>query len=149
MSAPRSERPKGEDRRSAEARRYLAEAQDRTPRLYIGEVAARTGASRKAIRYYESLGLLPPAARQGRYRVYSGRDVFLVHVIKHAQRYGFSLGELRELVAAIARERRFPLKAALDAVERKRVAVRRQAAALRTLDRRLGGLLTDIARAFG
>ena len=128
---------------------FLAEARDRTPRFYIGQVAAHSGASRKAIRYYESLGLLPPVMRHGRYRVYSGRDVFLVHVIKHLQSYGFSLGELRELLTDIVRERWFPIKAALDAVERKRVLVRRQATALRTLDRRLGGLLADIAREFG
>ncbi len=116
--------------------------------LYIGKVAEITGASRKAIRHYEALGLLPPPTRRGSYRVYNGKDVFMVHVIKHAQSYGFTLAELHELVAAIGKQERFPLKVALDAVQRKRAAVRRQVADLRVLDRRLAGLLADIKKHF-
>lgn len=117
--------------------------------LYIGKVAEITGASRKAIRHYEALGLLPPPQRRGSNRIYSGRDVFIVHVIKHAQNYGFTLTELRELVTAISKQDNFPIQAALAAVERKRAAVRREAAALRALDRRLGELLADIKKHFG
>lgn len=117
--------------------------------FYIGKVAQITGASRKAIRHYEALGLLPPPQRRGRYRIYSGRDVFIVHVIKHAQSYNFTLAELRDLIAAISEHEQFPIRAALDAVERKRASVRREAAALRALDRRLGGLLADIKKHFG
>lgn len=69
-----------------------------SPQLYIGRVAELTGATRKAIRHYESLGLLPQVARTGNYRVYSERDVFLVHMIKHAQSFGFSLAELLALI---------------------------------------------------
>lgn len=116
--------------------------------FYIGKVAEITGASRKAIRHYEALGLLPPPTRRGAYRVYTGKDVFMVHAIKHAQSYGFSLAELRGLVAAIAKEERFPMQAALDTVKRKREAVRREAEELRALDRRLGELLTDIEKRF-
>lgn len=119
------------------------------PLLYIGKVAEITGASRKAIRHYEALGLLLPPQRRGNYRIYSGRDVFIVHVIKHAQNYGFTLAELRELVAVISKQDNFPIQAALAAVERKRVAVRREAAALRALDRQLGDLLADIKKHFG
>ncbi len=121
---------------------------DDKPFHYIGRVAEITGASRKAIRHYEALGLLPPPTRRGAYRVYTNKDVFMVHVIKHAQSYGFGLAELRELVAAIAREERFPLQVALDAVKRKRKAVRREAEALHALDHRLGELLTDIKKYF-
>lgn len=117
--------------------------------FYIGKVARITGASRKAIRHYEALGLLPPPQRRGRYRIYSGRDVFIVHVIKHAQSYNFTLAELRDLIAAISEHEQFPIPEALDAVERKRASVRREAAALRALDRRLGGLLADIKKHFG
>ncbi|HEY0663194.1 MAG TPA: MerR family DNA-binding protein, partial [Thiobacillaceae bacterium] len=72
----------------------------------------------------------------------------MVHVIKHAQSYGFGLSELRGLVATIAKEERFPLQAALDTVKRKREAVRREAEALRALDGRLGELLSDIEKHF-
>lgn len=118
------------------------------PLHYIGRVAEMTGASRKAIRHYEALGLLPPPTRRGAYRVYSDKDVFMVHVIKHAQSYGFGLSELRGLVATIAKEERFPLQAALDTVKRKREAVRREAEALRALDGKLGKLLSDIEKHF-
>jgi len=117
--------------------------------LYIGKLAALTGATRKAIRHYETVGLLPKPARRGSYRVYTGRDVFMVHVIKHAQSYGFSLADLRDLVAAIGKQKNFPLKQALTMVERKRAALRRQATELRTLDRRLVGLMRDMRRHFG
>ncbi len=127
--------------------RYLADYSDSL--LYIGKVAEITGASRKAIRHYEAIGLLPPPQRRGAYRIYSGRDVFIVHVIKHTQSYGFTLAELRELIAAISKQDNFPIQVALDAVERKRVAVRREAAALRALDQRLGGLVADIKKYFG
>ena len=102
--------------------RYLADYSDSL--LYIGKVAEITGASRKAIRHYEAIGLLPPPQRRGAYRIYNGRDVFIVHVIKHTQSYGFTLAELRELIAAISKQDNFPIQVALDAVERKRVAVR-------------------------
>jgi DNA-binding transcriptional MerR regulator len=120
-----------------------------TPCFYIGKVAELTGASRKAIRHYESLGLLPPAARKGNYRVYSEHDVFLVHMIKHAQSFGFSLAELHELVAATADKPRFPLKLANALIARKRVALREQIADLRALDRGLAQLLRDMNRLFG
>ena len=48
--------------------------------LYIGQLAALTGATRKAIRHYEVVGLLPPPTRRGSYRVYTGRDVLMVYV---------------------------------------------------------------------
>ncbi len=117
--------------------------------LYIGQLAALTGATRKAIRHYETVGLLPKPARRGSYRVYTGRDVFMVHVIKHAQSYGFSLADLRELVTAIDKQKRFPLKQALAMVARKRATLRRQAAELRKADRQLVGLMRDLRRHFG
>jgi DNA-binding transcriptional MerR regulator len=106
-------------------------------------------ASRTAIRHYEALGLLPPAARKGNYRVYTERDVFLVHVIKHAQGFDFSLAELRELVAAIAEKPRFPLKLATTLIERKRAALRQQVADIRAIDRGLAQLVREMNRLYG
>lgn len=115
---------------------------------FIGKVADMTGASCKAIRHYEELGLLPPPARQGAYRVYTDKDVFMVHVIKHAQAYGFSLNELRELIAAIAREKQFPVEAALEMVTQKQESVRHEVETLCALEQRLDELLTDIKTHF-
>jgi len=126
--------------------RYLADNEGQP--FYIGKLAELTGATRKAIRHYEKVGLLPKPARRGLYRVYSARDVFLVHVIKHAQAHGFSLAELRELIGAISRQGRLPLKQALATVERKRAALRRQMAELRRLDRELAGVTRDLRKYF-
>lgn len=128
---------------------FTAKTHDEEPYLYIGKVAEITGATRKAIRHYESLGLLPRAPRRGRYRVYSERDVFLVHMIKHAQSFGFGLAELKELVAAKVKDNRPPLKEAETLIARKRAALRRQIADIRTLDRRLAQLRRDMNRIYG
>ena len=66
--------------------------------MYIGEVSAQTGASVKAIRLYESLGLLAKVQRQGRYRVYSDQHLTLVRLIMQAKDLGFTLGEMRQFV---------------------------------------------------
>ena len=120
-----------------------------TPSLYIGRLAALSGASRKAIRHYEQLGLLPRAARRGNYRVYTERDVFLVHVIKHAQSFNFSLAEMHELMAAIAEKPRFPLKLATTLIERKRASLRREITEIRAIDRGLAQLVREMNRLYG
>lgn len=116
--------------------------------LYIGQVSQITGASRKAIRLYESQGLIPTPQRRGNYRVYNGRHIFAVHVIKHAQGYGFSLAELQELMHAINRQPNFPREEALAIVKRKRESVQQQIVALRQLDKRIAALIKDIKTHF-
>ena len=128
---------------------FIAKHRCQTPSFYIGKLAELSGASRKAIRHYESLGLLPQAARKGNYRVYSERDVFLVHMIKHAQSFGFNLEELRELVSATADKPRFPLKLANELIVRKRAALREQIAAIRAVDRGLAQLVRDMNHMLG
>ncbi len=70
--------------------------------MYIGEIAKQTGASPKALRHYESLGLLGPIQRVGAYRVYSEATVRQVKLIRHAQGLGFRLHELSSLLEDIA-----------------------------------------------
>lgn len=62
--------------------------------MLIGTVAKATGASPKAIRLYETLGLLPTVRRRGSYRVYDEEDVRRIKWIKQAQALGFKLSEL-------------------------------------------------------
>jgi MerR family redox-sensitive transcriptional activator SoxR len=68
--------------------------------LAIGEVARRSGRAASAIRYYESIGLLPRAARDasGRRR-YPEEVVRTLAVIETAQRAGLALDEIKALVA--------------------------------------------------
>lgn len=117
--------------------------------LYIGKVAQITGASRKAIRHYESLGLIPRPRRQGRYRIYSEQDVFLIHMIKTTQSVGFNLSELHGLITAKLKQKVFPLKAANSLFDNKRAALRQKMAALLELEQRLLGLQEQMNRTFG
>jgi MerR family copper efflux transcriptional regulator len=68
--------------------------------LLIGEVAAQTGVSRKALRLYEARGILPPARRTSSgYRTYS-RDVLgVLHFVTQARRLGLTLSEIGSIVA--------------------------------------------------
>lgn len=67
--------------------------------MYISEAARRSSSTIKTIRHYESIGLLPPARRQGKYRVYDQQDVELLIFIKCAKEMGFRLKELQEIFA--------------------------------------------------
>jgi MerR family copper efflux transcriptional regulator len=66
----------------------------------IGELGRRTGVNPKTIRYYEEAGLLPPPSRtESGYRIYSEADVAQVEFIRAAKDFGFTLGEIREILA--------------------------------------------------
>jgi MerR family transcriptional regulator, copper efflux regulator len=85
---------------------------------FIGAAAKRAGVTIKAIRHYESIGLLPPAPRHGRYRVYDDEAIARVRLIKCAQQLGFKLCELERI---LGRERaNLPLELVRAELERKR-----------------------------
>ena len=79
-----------------------ATAQDAPPdrTLRIGEVARRAGLRTSAIRYYESIGVLPEPDRQGGQRRYGPDVLRQLAVIDAARRAGLSLDEVRGLLAA-------------------------------------------------
>lgn len=66
--------------------------------MLIGQIARASGASIKAIRLYEQLGLISAPPRLGKYRFYEQSSVQVLRCIKQAQGLGFSLKEMRELV---------------------------------------------------
>jgi MerR family transcriptional regulator, copper efflux regulator len=65
----------------------------------IGEVAEQVGLSTKALRYYESVGLIdePVRTRSG-YRDYSGSVLDRLRFIRSAQAVGLTLGEIRGII---------------------------------------------------
>lgn len=67
--------------------------------LTIGEVARRTGLRTSAIRYYESVGVLPEPDRARGQRRYTPGTVRRLQVLDVAKRAGFSLDEARVLLA--------------------------------------------------
>jgi MerR family copper efflux transcriptional regulator len=69
--------------------------------MKIGEIAAVTGVSASAIRFYEQSALLPPAQRAGNgYRTYSNDAIERIRLIQIAQSLGFSLDALRAVFAS-------------------------------------------------
>ena len=67
--------------------------------LLIGDVTRRTGIATPTIRYYESIGLLKPAARSpAGYRRYTQSTVDELLFIRKAQALGFSLDEISEIL---------------------------------------------------
>jgi DNA-binding transcriptional MerR regulator len=71
-----------------------------TPLLTIGAVAAMTGRSTSAIRYYEQIGLLPEPVRVGGRRRYDPATVRTLAVIDTGQRAGLALEEIKVLLSA-------------------------------------------------
>jgi MerR family transcriptional regulator, redox-sensitive transcriptional activator SoxR len=66
--------------------------------LTIGEVARRAGLRTSALRYYEEVGVLPPAVRISGQRRYDEVVLARLAVIRLAQDLGFSIAEIRSLV---------------------------------------------------
>ena len=118
------------------------------PRYRIGEIAQMTGASHRAIRLYETRGLIPTPARQGSYRMYSDHDAFLVHVIKQAQAIGFKLSELKELLAEQGKGKSFPLALANHLFDEKREQFRHGIETLREQQALLDDMQRQMNEAF-
>jgi len=69
--------------------------------LRTGEVAELAGVNIQTLRYYERRGLLSEPNRSiGGHRLYPAETVALLGVIKAAQRLGFTLDEVAELIDA-------------------------------------------------
>jgi MerR family redox-sensitive transcriptional activator SoxR len=67
------------------------------PQLNISDVAREVGMRSSAIRYYEKIGLLPPAERKGNQRRYDTKVLYRLAIIQRARQLGFTLDEIRQL----------------------------------------------------
>lgn len=109
--------------------------------MRIGELARRAGCSPKAVRLYESRGLLGAVVRSGVYRQYGERDLAVVQLIRQAQGLGFQLaqlGALQDVHAPGGWER----VAAL--VDERRAAVAQELLRLQALDAQLAALQQEL-----
>lgn len=105
--------------------------------LRIGEVAARAGLNPKTLRYYEALGLLPTPSREPNgYRRYSQETLDLLTFIRLAQGLGFTLEEIRE-VLAIRRRGEVPCSHVRSLLRQKAAELDRKLADLVALRRRI------------
>ncbi len=99
--------------------------------MRIGELAARVGVNPKTIRFYEERGLLPdPARLPSGYRDYGPEDEERLAFIRTAQRLGFNLAEISEILSFKERDER-PCAYVLSVLD----------AQVADIDRRIGELV--------
>lgn len=89
----------------------------------IGALAARTGCTPEAVRFYEHQGVLPLPVRRGdgRYRQYTSADVERVRFLRRARELGFALDDVKELMALASSDPSRPC-AEVDAIARGHLA---------------------------
>lgn len=109
----------------------------------IGEAAERAGMATSAIRYYESLGILPEADRtESGYRGYDDDDVDLLRFVARLRALEFPLSDVREIVA-LRRDGQAPCAAVRAAISREAAAIESRMRDLERLRRELRSLETQ------
>jgi DNA-binding transcriptional MerR regulator len=111
--------------------------------MRIGELARRSGLTASSIRFYEAKGLLNAVSRKANgYREYPPGALIILGIIINAQRTGFSLDEIREILPAdIANWRRDEL---MDILHRKVADIERMAKRLRQSKEEIRALIRKI-----
>lgn len=62
----------------------------------IDEVSAKTGLTKRMLRYYEEIGLITPIRKQSGYRIYTNDDLRMLKSVKETkERLGFSMDDLK------------------------------------------------------
>jgi DNA-binding transcriptional MerR regulator len=83
--------------------------------MLIGELAQRLGVSRKTLRYYETVGLVPPAERASSgYRMYPPEAVRRAQLVVGLRAIGLSLQQIQIVLTEDGRPMRKRLMAVLD-----------------------------------
>ena len=68
--------------------------------MNIGQAATASGMSAKMIRHYEEIGLVrAPRRTASNYRTYSASDVHVLRFVKRARTLGFSMADIKDLLA--------------------------------------------------
>ena len=109
--------------------------------MKIGELEARSGASRHTLRYYEQIGLISPLRQTNNYRVYTEQTLQDLDFIQRAQSMGFSLGEIGEILDA-QRNKLIDCADGAKLIEKKMAEIKQKIASLQSIHRYL-----DVERA--
>ena len=112
------------------------------PSLTIGAVAKRVGVAIDTIRYYEREGLLPePQRRASGYRSYGEGAVTQLRFIRRAKELGFTLEEIRELLA-LSHDRQQGVKAVKRRAQQRLETIEARIAELQRVRDGLAQLIT-------
>ncbi|WP_300155993.1 MerR family transcriptional regulator [Solidesulfovibrio sp.] len=108
--------------------------------LRIGDLARRAGLSVRALRHYDSLGLLRPSQRSAvGYRLYGQADVMRLHAILTLKSFGCSLAEIRRALET-------GQEALPGILSRQIVALEEKIAGAKALSERIKGMLSRMER---
>lgn len=111
----------------------------------IGKLAGLTGVSNDTLRYYEQEDLISPADKSpAGYRLYDQESARRIHFIKHAQACGFTLAEIRELLALRGRDKACCGDVRTRAIEKK-LQIENKIRAMRAMSKALDHLITECA----
>jgi len=111
--------------------------------LTIGHLARETGTKVETIRFYEKSGLLPePARTESNYRAYENTHLQRLHFIRKARDLGFSLDQIRAMLA-LADDRSRPCEAVDEIARVHREEVIRKIADLTALKKELDRMITQ------
>ncbi|HSU76786.1 MAG TPA: Cu(I)-responsive transcriptional regulator [Burkholderiales bacterium] len=101
--------------------------------MNISQAAAASGVSAKMLRHYETIGLVPRARRTAsNYRSYTDTDVHTLRFIRTARDLGFSIDDIRALLA-LWRDRQRPSREVKRLVERHAGGLRARIAELEAM----------------
>ena len=107
-----------------------------------GQVAQAAGVNQQTLRYYERRGLLaPPRRSPGGHRLYPAQTVLLLRAIKAAQRLGFTLAEVAELLETDRPRRVKPVPGLRQRAELKLTEVQAKIAELSSVQAALHAVL--------
>lgn len=113
--------------------------------MLIKDLAERAGVTVKAVRYYESRGLLSPARAANGYREYDAGDVLVVREIRALLSLGLTAEETVPFVECLraGNDRADVCPASLDAYRLRIAEIDQRIAELDRLRGELSGLLAD------
>lgn len=111
--------------------------------LTIGKLAALADISTDTLRYYEEEGLIAPADRSASgYRLYDQDAVRRLRFIKQAQHCGFTLAEIRDLLALRSSDRACCDDVRRQAIEKK-LQLEHKIKAMKAMSKALDQLIAD------
>jgi DNA-binding transcriptional MerR regulator len=113
--------------------------------VHIGKAAELAGVSVDTIRFYQKLGLIKGASRSvGGYRLFEEEQIHELKFVRHAQELGFSLTEVKELLAL--RQKHHACSEVQTMLTRKLADVREKIKSLGLLEAELSGALRNCNR---